>query len=92
MSAMAYSPVEQGRLIEDADLAEIAADVGATPTQTALACVMRHPGVIAIPKAGNATHVRENRGAADILLSGDVLTRLDKIFPAPSRRMPLEML
>jgi diketogulonate reductase-like aldo/keto reductase len=92
MSAMAYSPVEQGRLTGDADLAGIAADIGATPTQVALAWVMRHPGVIAIPKAGSVAHVRENRAAADLVLSGDVLTRLDEIFPAPRGAVPLEML
>lgn len=92
MSAMAYSPVEQGRLIDDADLAMIAADRRATPSQTALAWVMRRPGVIAIPKAGSVEHVRENRSAADILLPGDVLTRLDEIFPAPRGALPLEML
>lgn len=92
MSAMAYSPVEQGRLTEDAELAAIAADVGATPTQVALAWVMRHPGMIAIPKASSVAHVRENRAGADLVLPGDVLTTLDEIFPAPRGTVPLEML
>ena len=63
MPAMAYSPVEQGRLIADATLAKVATGIGATPAQVALAWTMRQGGVIAIPKAGTIAHVpRESRG------------------------------
>lgn len=92
MSAMAYSPVEQGRLIDNADLALIAADIAATPAQTALAWTLRHPNVIAIPKAATVGHVRENRDAADLALSDDIVARLDDAFPAPRGPVPLEML
>ncbi len=92
MSAMAYSPVEQGRLIDNADLALIAADIAATPAQTALAWTLRHPNVIAIPKAATVGHVRENRNAADIALSDDIVARLDDAFPAPRGPVPLQML
>ena len=92
LSAMAYSPVEQGRLIGHTDLADIAAQIGITPAQLALAWVLRQPGVIAIPKAGSVAHVRENRTAADIELSPATLARLDRAFPAPRRRVALEML
>lgn len=92
MSAMAYSPVEQGRLIDDGGLAAIAADIGSTPAQLALAWVLRHPGVISIPKAGSVGHVRENRAAADLVIPSEVLARLDAAFPAPKGRRPLEML
>jgi diketogulonate reductase-like aldo/keto reductase len=89
---MAYSPVEQGRLIDNAGLAAIAADIGITPSQLALAWVLRQPGVVAIPKAGSITHVRENRTAADVELSLETLARLDRAFPAPRGRVALEML
>lgn len=92
MSAMAYSPVEQGRLIDHADLASIAADVGLTPAQTALSWTLRHPNVIAIPKAGTVPHVRENRDAVEVVLSSETIARLEKAFPAPHGRVPLEML
>ena len=92
MSAMAYSPVEQGRLIDNAELALVAADIAATPAQTALAWTLRHPNVIAIPKAATVGHVRENRNAADIALSDDIVARLDDAFPAPRGPVPLEML
>lgn len=92
MSAMAYSPVEQGRLLDDADLASIAAEIGTTPSQLALAWVLRHPGVIAIPKASSVGHVRENRAAADIVIPPDTLALLGAAFPPPRGRVPLEML
>ena len=92
MPVMAYSPVEQGRLVAHPALTRIAASVGATPAQVALAWTLRHDGLIAIPKAGTVIHVRENRAAADLELSEDVLAALDAAFPRPGDRRPLEML
>ena len=89
---MAYSPVEQGRLLGDRRLATIAERIGAAPVQVALAWTMRHAGVIAIPKAGHVAHVRENRAAAHLVLSDDDLAELDSAFPRPRERRPLEML
>ncbi|MDB5706004.1 MAG: aldo/keto reductase [Sphingomonas bacterium] len=92
MPAMAYSPVEQGRLVRHNALVGIAADIGLTPAQTALAWVLRQPGMIAIPKAGSVAHARENGAAADVMLEADVLARLDAAFPAPRGRVALDML
>lgn len=89
---MAYSPVEQGRLLADPTLGRIAGTIGATPAQVALAWVMRRNDVIAIPKAGSVTHVQENRAAADLDLSSDDLAALDAAFPRPAGPRPLEML
>ena len=92
MPAMAYSPVEQGRLLTDRSLAQVAKTIGAKPAQVALAWAMRHDGVIAIPKAGSVAHVQENRAAADLTLSDADLAALDTAFPRPRTRHPLEML
>ena len=89
---MAYSPVEQGRLLDDPTLGKVAAKIGASPAQVALAWTLRHEGIIAIPKAGLVAHVRENCGAADLVLSDADLATLDAAFPRPGRRRPLEML
>lgn len=89
---MAYSPVEQGRLTSHPALYKVAAQVGATPAQVALAWTLRHDGLIAIPKASSIAHVRENRAAADIVLSDADLATLDAPFPRPAGRRPLEML
>ncbi|MBB3473591.1 aldo/keto reductase [Sphingomonas sp. BK345] len=89
---MAYSPVEQGRLLAHRGLAVIARERGVTPAQVALAWLLARDGTVAIPKAGSAAHVRENRAAADLDLSGTDLARLDDIFPRPRGPVPLEML
>jgi diketogulonate reductase-like aldo/keto reductase len=89
---MAYSPVEQGRLLTDPTLARIAGTIGATPAQVALAWVLRHADMIVIPKAGTVAHVEENHAAVDLTLSGDDVAALDAAFPPPTRRGPLEML
>ncbi|MBA2590273.1 MAG: aldo/keto reductase [Alphaproteobacteria bacterium] len=92
ISAMAYSPVEQGRLPSDSALQAIADRHGATPYQVALAWVMREKHVIAIPKAANEKHVRENRDAADLTLTAEDLAAIDAAFPQPSRKTHLQML
>ena len=92
MPAMAYSPVEQGRLVADPALADVARSVGATSAQVALAWTLRRDGVVAIPKASTVAHVRENRAAAELVLSDDDLAALDTAFPRPRDRHPLEML
>ena len=92
MTAMAYSPVEQGRLIGNRKLSALAADLGVTPAQLALAWALRQPGLIAIPKASTVEHVRKNRAAADITLDEATLAQLDVAFAAPRERRPLEML
>ncbi len=89
---MAYSPIEQGRILGNAALAKVAGRIGATPAQVALAWVLREPGVIAIPKASRPEHVRDNRAAIDIKLSPNDLAELDAAFPPPRSKRPLEML
>ncbi len=89
---MAYSPVEQGRLVGHAGLCSLADELGATPAQLALAWLLARDNVIAIPKAGRIAHVRDNRAAADLTLDAATLDRLDELFPRPKGRVPLEML
>lgn len=89
---MAYSPVEQGRLLGHAALAEIAKRHNASPAQIALAWLLTQPGILAIPKAGTVEHVRDNRAAANLVLTPDDIADLEAHFPRPARRRPLEML
>jgi diketogulonate reductase-like aldo/keto reductase len=89
---MAYSPLEQGALAKHKALRAIASRVGATPSQVALAWILRQPDVIAIPKAGHLDRVRENRGALDVELAPEDLADLDAAFPPPTRKIPLEMI
>ena len=88
---IAYSPVEEGLLTHPHPvLKRVAERHDATPAQVALACVIREDGVIAIPKAADSKHVRENRGAADIKLTKRDLEELDESFPPAEGKKPLE--
>jgi diketogulonate reductase-like aldo/keto reductase len=89
---MAYSPIEQGRLLGNPALREIAEAHGATPAQIALAFVLARPNVIAIPKSSSAAHLRDNAAAAEIALTADDLHALDAAFPPPRGKQALEML
>ena len=89
---MAYSPVEQGRILGNQALRQVAQRLGATPAQVALAWTLRHPNVVAIPKAATLAHVRENRKALDLSLDAAALAALDQAFSAPQGAQPLEMI
>jgi diketogulonate reductase-like aldo/keto reductase len=89
---MAYSPIEQGRLLRHPALHEIARRHSATPSQIALAWVLRHDGVNTIPRAGKPIHVEENAAARDIRLNPEDLALLDAAFPPPTGPRPLEVL
>ena len=88
---IAYSPVEEGLLTGSHPvLKRVAERHDATVAQIALAWVIREDGVVAIPKAADAKHVRENRAAADIKLTKRDLEELDESFPPPAGKKPLE--
>jgi diketogulonate reductase-like aldo/keto reductase len=88
---VAYSPLGSGRLPRERGrggrvLGEIAAVHGATPRQVALAFLLRHPSLFAIPKASRVEHVEENAAAADLTLSDDEARRIDEALPRGRRR------
>nr|WP_281244960.1 aldo/keto reductase [Tropicimonas isoalkanivorans] len=89
---MAYSPIDQARLLRDPELAALAQEVDVTPAQLALAWVVDGGGVIAIPKAGRVEHVEQNAAAAEIRISDEIRSRLDAIFPPPQGPTPLAMI
>jgi diketogulonate reductase-like aldo/keto reductase len=89
---MAYSPIEQGRLLRKRALSELARRRSVTPAQLALAWLLTRESVIVIPKAGRPEHVRENRAALDLELTPAELAELDRAFPPPDRARSLEML
>ncbi|WP_225612516.1 aldo/keto reductase [Paracoccus sp. PAR01] len=88
--AMAYSPVEQGRLAGNADLHRIGQGLGLSAAQLALAWVLNRTGMIAIPKTGHAAHVSLNLRAAELGLTPAILAEVEGIFPAPMTAQPLE--
>ena len=90
-SPLEYSSAEQTGMLDNPQLKTIASRHHTTPAQVALAWVIRQDGIIAIPKASNAEHVRENRAAADLALTSEDLMELDRAFPPPRKKMRLEM-
>ena len=89
---MAYSPIEQGRLLRQRALVEFARQRAMTPAQAALAWLLAQDGVIAIPKTGKRSRLEENAGALAHTLSPDDLQELDRLFPPPRGPSPLAMI
>ncbi|NTE81864.1 aldo/keto reductase [Agrobacterium tumefaciens] len=89
---MAYSPIEQGRILKNHELIRIAKAYQATPAQLALAFLLERDGVIAIPKSASVSRVEENRGATDLEITEEDWAALDAVFPPPMRKTSLEML
>jgi diketogulonate reductase-like aldo/keto reductase len=92
MPMMAYSPLGRGSLLEHPLILDIANRHSAEPAQVALAAVLRHDGVIAIPKAGSVEHVEANADALDIQFDPEDLERLDQAFPPPTQAVPLDII
>jgi diketogulonate reductase-like aldo/keto reductase len=91
MPVMAYSPIEQGRMLGHKALAEVAVRHDATPAQVALAWLLQQ-GVIVIPKATVLAHIDENLGALALKLTAAERASLDRAFPPPTSPQPLDML
>jgi diketogulonate reductase-like aldo/keto reductase len=89
---MAYSPLDEGRLVRHPAIASVAHRLAVDPGQVALAWVLRNDNVIAIPKASSREHVLANRAAADIHLDRAALELLEQSFPAPRRKRSLDMI
>ena len=89
---MAYSPIEQARLLRQPGLRNLAAKHRVTTAQLALAWLLRQDRVIAIPKASSRQHLEENLTALKLSLDDAVLAELDHLFPPPRHATPLEML
>jgi diketogulonate reductase-like aldo/keto reductase len=64
---------------------------GVSPAQAALAWCLRQP-VVAIPKASSVKHAEENAAAADLALDAEDLAEIDRAYPPPKRKHPLDML
>lgn len=90
LPVMAYSPLGQARhLLRHKVLREIAREHEATPAQVALAWGLRQPGVISIPKAARAEHVRSNAAALALQLTKTDYERIDTAFPPPNEKQEL---
>jgi diketogulonate reductase-like aldo/keto reductase len=89
---MAYSPIEQGRLVKHPKLVQFAKRYGMTPAQVALAWLLAKDDIIAIPKTSHRVRLKEDLGTLEHPLDAEQLAALDRIFPPPEGPRPLEML
>jgi pyridoxine 4-dehydrogenase len=75
--------------LQSSTLSEVAAGLGATPMQVALAWLLhRAPNILLIPGTSSLGHLRENLGAVQLKLSGDVLAKLDGIGQSGAQDAP----
>jgi aryl-alcohol dehydrogenase-like predicted oxidoreductase len=74
-----WFPLGAGRALRSAGLKRVAARLGATPAQIAIAWLLaRSPVMLPIPGTSSITHLEENAGAAGLRLSPDDLAELGK--------------
>ncbi|MFF7045255.1 aldo/keto reductase [Streptomyces massasporeus] len=78
-----WRPVAWGNTGAEAGIAAVAAELGATPTQVALAWLLdRAPVVLPIPGTARIEHLEENLAAADLKLTPAQRDRLDGLAEA----------
>ncbi len=92
VSVLAYSPLEQARLLGNRKLAGFAERHGMTPAQAALAWLLAREDVIVIPKTGRRERLKENLGALEHALTAAQLAEFDSLFPPPTGSSALEIL
>jgi len=89
---MAYSPIEQARLLQDTKLLDFARRHGMTPSQAALSWLLAKNDIVVIPKTSRRERLKENLGALHHPLTPAQLCELDTLFAPPSGQHPLQML
>ena len=92
---IAYTPVsagdERGQLINNPAVKEVAEAHQATPWQILLAWAIRDGSTLAIPQSGDPKHAVDNIKAASLTLNEDDLAKIDKAFPKPTSKQPLDI-
>jgi aldehyde reductase len=89
---MAYSPIEQGKLVRNRKLVDFGQRHRMSPATAALAWLLASDDIIVIPKTSHRERLRENLAALEIRLTTAQRAELDQLFPPPKGPRPLEML
>jgi pyridoxine 4-dehydrogenase len=77
LAFLPWYPLGAGAALRSARVKKVAARLGATPAQVALAWLLAHsPATLPIPGTGNLAHLEENAGAAKLALSPQDLQEL----------------
>lgn len=89
---MAYSPMEQGRILNNKALVKIAEKHGTSTGQICLAWILMQDKMMVIPKSSTPKHIKENAKAWEIKLDEDDLKLINAQFPPPAKKEVLAML
>ena len=78
-----YFPLGGFTPLQSSTLSDVAARLGATPMQVALAWLLRRaPNILLIPGTSSVAHLRENLAAAELALPDDAARELDSVAGA----------
>ena len=89
---MAYSPLEQARLMKNPRLQDFARRHDTTPARAALGWLLANDDVMVIPKTASIQRLKENLGALETPLTAEQRAELDALFPPPAGPEPLAIL
>ena len=87
---MAYSPLNQGSLARHRVVKAVAARLGVTPVQVAVAWLLSHPDVVAIPKSARMEGIDEIAAAEEVMLSQEDRDELERALPKPPASARME--
>jgi len=93
---MAYCPLAQAgqlrhEVLHHPVMQQLARARGVSSAQIALAWVTRFDNIIAIPKAVQQDHVRDNAAALTLKLNPEEIALIDQAFPTPAQKTPLDI-
>ncbi|OEJ13211.1 aldo/keto reductase [Brachyspira hampsonii] len=96
IALMAYCPLAQSGglgkdILKNNTILSIAKKHNAAPSQIALAFIMGFNNKIAIPKSSNKKHIIENIESQKIKLDDEDIAIINKEFPKPNKKMPLDI-
>ncbi|PCG18780.1 aldo/keto reductase [Brachyspira sp. G79] len=96
IALMAYCPLAQAGclgmdILKNNTLLSVAKKHNAAPSQIALAFIMSFNNKIAIPKSSNKKHIIENIESQKIKLDDDDIALINKEFPKPNKKIPLDI-
>jgi len=87
VATQSWSPLGQGKLLEDPTIAKVAAKHGKTPAQTVIRWHLDN-GLIVIPKSVTPSRIRDNIAVFDFRLDADDLATIDGLNDAQGRIGP----
>lgn len=93
---MAYCPLAQAgslqrRLLQHPAVLEVAAQMNWTVYQVLLGFILAQGNIVAIPRTGKVAHMQQLVACLHQPLNAEQLNLLNQAFPAPTRRVPLDI-